>query len=202
MPQPEPSDVEETRRSLLLRVKDIYDQESWRQFVVAYSPIMRRYLHSVGVEAQDAEDVTQEVLESLLRRLPGFDYQPSKGKFRSWLYAVTTNQARRYMRRQRRRVRGTGGTTACSRLLEMPDARAQRHDAWDQQWKQRAFEVACTRVRPQVQPQTWEAFELTAVKSVPPEEAAKRLKISVGQVYVCKSRVLKRLQAAAAEFDG
>lgn len=43
-------------------------------------------------------------------------------------------------------------------------------------------------------PATWDAFWKTAVEDRTPAEAAQQLAISVGAVYIAKSRVLARLR--------
>jgi len=50
------------------------------------------------------------------------------------------------------------------------------------------------RVKGEFQENTWRAFWLTAVESVPVADAAKQLRMSPGAIYVAKSRVLARLK--------
>ena len=50
------------------------------------------------------------------------------------------------------------------------------------------------RVKGEFQENTWRAFWLTAVESVPVGDVAKQLAMSPGAIYVAKSRVLARLK--------
>ena len=43
--------------------------------------------------------------------------------------------------------------------------------------------------------QHWQAFQLTAIKQLKPSAVAEQLQMSVGAVYVAKSRVVARLRA-------
>ena len=71
----------------------------------------------------------------------------------------------------------------------------------EQQWRKRRLEIAMKRVQADVKPSTWEAFKRTVLEHTPPETVAGQLGLTVGNVYVCKSRVLKRLRDTAEEID-
>ncbi|HEV3443267.1 MAG TPA: hypothetical protein VG099_01435, partial [Gemmataceae bacterium] len=49
---------------------------------------------------------------------------------------------------------------------------------------------------------TWQAFWLTAVEGKEPKEAAGALGITVGAVYIAKSRVLARLRKKIEQLQG
>ena len=57
-----------------------------------------------------------------------------------------------------------------------------------------------TQSRPHFTDTTWRAFELVWVEGVPATDAAARLAEPLDRIYVAKSRVLKRLQAAVREL--
>src|SRR4051812_47542074 len=77
-----------TRPSLLLRVRDPHDSESWRNFVTVYGPLVFDHCRRRGLQAADAEDVTQTVFAQLARSLRTFEYRPEVGRFRHWLGTV------------------------------------------------------------------------------------------------------------------
>jgi len=56
-------------------------------------------------------------------------------------------------------------------------------------------------VRGVVDPATWEAFRLTALEGMSGAEAARRLGKQIATVYVLRSNVQKRLQAAVADLE-
>jgi RNA polymerase sigma-70 factor (ECF subfamily) len=58
-----------------------------------------------------------------------------------------------------------------------------------------------TVVRLRVEPQTWEAFQLTAIEGVSGADAAQRLRLSVASVYQAKSRIQKLLQEEVERLD-
>ncbi|GAG05097.1 unnamed protein product, partial [marine sediment metagenome] len=54
--------------------------------------------------------------------------------------------------------------------------------------------------RGEFKPSTWDAFWQCTVKAVPPKTIADRLRMSVGAVYIAKSRVLSRVRQRVREI--
>src|SRR5438105_695845 len=52
--------ISDTRLSLLMRVRDLADGVSWREFHAIYHPLICGYLRSLGLKEHDANDLTQE----------------------------------------------------------------------------------------------------------------------------------------------
>ena len=75
------------------------DTESFNQLVRRWErPIFALAYRTLGRE-EDARDVTQETFLRAFRALPGFKGQ---AKFSSWLYRITLNLCRDWIRRHRR----------------------------------------------------------------------------------------------------
>ena len=85
-----------TSASLLLRIRDPGDSDSWQQFEAVYAPVIRSYCRRRGFQSIDIDDIAQEVMTAVARNIEKFEYQPSKGKFRSWLATVTANKMRNF----------------------------------------------------------------------------------------------------------
>lgn len=81
----------------------------------------------------------------------------------------------------------------------MPDPLASLGPELDERIQSRieAVSRAIDRVRFEVGPENWRAFELTALDGLPGVEAAERLGKSTAAVYVAKCRVLARLRVEA-----
>src|SRR5262249_48200537 len=146
-----------------------------------------------GLQDADAADLMQEVLRAVARAVARLEYDPGRGSFRSWLYTVTRNQLYNFLARQRRQVRGSGDTDAYGGLEGRP---APRDEAglWDRESEQRVFAWAAEQVRGEFQEATWQAFWQTAVEGKGAKEVGAALGMSVGAVYVAKSRALARLR--------
>src|SRR5262249_4610741 len=66
---------------VLLLLRDPSDRQSWGEFVDRYGPKIYGWCRRHGLQDADAEDVTQDVLTQMVRKLRTFGYDPNKGKF-------------------------------------------------------------------------------------------------------------------------
>ena len=74
--------------SLLSRLRtDPTDQKSWNEFVDFYGSKIHTWAVRWGLQASDAQDLTQNVLAALAKQMRRFEYKPG-GRFRSWLKTV------------------------------------------------------------------------------------------------------------------
>jgi len=187
------SDSPTTHVSLLLRLRDSRDSDAWAEFVDVYAPLVYRLARRHGLQDADAADLTQDVLGALHSTLPQFRYDASKGTFRGWLFTVARNFLRRSAQ-DRRRHPPASGTPEAQALLEQQPAPPEEVERWEQEYQQRLFEYAAQRVRGHFRPTTWEAFWRTGVEGHNARDVAQGLGISVGAVYIARTRVLARIR--------
>ncbi len=181
-----------TRPSLLVRLKDTADHEAWRQLVELYAPLVYRFLRRRNLQDADAADLTQEVLRGVASAIDRFEYDPRRGSFRGWLFTVARNKLHTFLERQNRRRRHTEEVD--DERLQQEPAPSDEEELWEQEYRQRLFDWAAEQVRGHFQETTWQAFWRTAVEGQPPREVAALLSLSVGAVYIARSRVLARLK--------
>jgi len=112
-----------TRRSLLSRLKQWDDQESWQDFFNTYWKLIYGVALRAGLSASDAEDVVQETIIAVAKQIPHFRYDPALGSFKSWLLLITRRRINDHLRKEYRRVKAdhsareeTGRTTAVERI--------------------------------------------------------------------------------------
>ena len=191
----------DTRASLLLRIRDAKNQEAWGQFVDLYAPLIYGLARRRGLQDADAADLTQEVFRSVATAIQGLDYDPRHGSFRGWLYTVARNKLSDLVTRRKRDGQGAGGS-GIQMLLDEQPGRETDSEIWDREYEQRVFAWAVEQVRGDYKESTWRAFWLTAVEGKSGEEAAAALGLSVGTVYVAKSRVLARLREQVQLLQG
>src|SRR5262249_27972259 len=89
-----------TRPSLLLRLRDPHDLESWKSFVDVYGPLAYGHCRRRGLRHEDAEDVTQEVFARVGESIRTFEYRPDLGRFRGWLGTIVSNEICRFLQRR------------------------------------------------------------------------------------------------------
>ncbi|MFL5331248.1 MAG: RNA polymerase sigma factor [Gemmataceae bacterium] len=175
------------------------DAAAWREFAERYGTQIFGWCRGRGLQAADAEDVTQTILAKLLVVMRSFTYDPSQS-FRAWLRTVTDNTWRDLMRGSRRDV-----------LASALDVDSSQSEAAARDDLMHRLEVAhdCEllvlaqgRVRLRVEPATWEAFRLTALEQVAANEVAARLGMKVATVYKARSNVQKLLRDEMDYLDG
>ncbi len=77
-----------THTSLLVRLSEGVDPGAWKDFHDRYQELIKGFGRRYGLQAADCEDAAQEVLLALSRSMGDFNYDPAKGKFRSYLKTV------------------------------------------------------------------------------------------------------------------
>lgn len=185
-----------TRPSLLLALRDLQNNEAWEEFVRLYLPLVFHHCLRKGLQEADAADVAQEVLRAVAQEVKDFEYDKTKGMFRGWLHRVTRHKLYKYFARNAR-LPVTASEEALNRLAD--DAPTPEDEAgWEAEYQQRLFEWAAERVKGEFQENTWKAFWLTATENLSVKEVAAQLGISVGAVYIARSRVIARLREEAA----
>jgi RNA polymerase sigma-70 factor (ECF subfamily) len=188
----------ETRRTLLVRVRDVQDGEAWAEFVALYAPLIHAYGRRRGLQEADAADLAQTVLCALARRLPGFAYDAAKGSFRGWLLNATRNELWKLLARQARTPSATGGSDFAQTLARQPDPQDDEQH-WNREHEQQLFQWAAEKVRREFRSSTWDAFWRVAVAGESPAQAATALGLTTGAVYIARSRVVARLRQCVAE---
>jgi RNA polymerase sigma-70 factor (ECF subfamily) len=193
--------IPETRPSLIVRLQDGGDEAAWEEFVATYRPVIVRMATLKGLQHSDAEDLAQKVLLSVAKKIPEWEHDPARAKFRTWLARVVRNATLNSLSRMPA-DRGDGRTTAMLALAGHADPEANDSEIFELEWRREAFRWIADQIREEFQPPTWEAFWLTAVDGISPDEAAKRTGKSIGAVYVSRTRVMQRIQAKLQELTG
>lgn len=190
-----------TRVSLLLRLRDSRDHESWMEFLSLYEPVVYRLLRRNGLQDADAREVMQDLFLAVSRSIDRWDPSKERGSFRGWLARVARNLVINWLKQRGRRAVVTGDSKLHTMLNRLPaDGDAETAD-FDQELRRALFHRAAEKVRREVRPATWEAFWETSVIGTSPAEAARKLGMRAGAVRVAKCRVIARLQATVKELE-
>jgi RNA polymerase sigma-70 factor (ECF subfamily) len=187
------TDAPETRLSLLVRIRDRQDSAAWVDFVAIYAPLVYGLARRHGLQDADAADLTQEVLRAVVSAAAHFAYDPARGTFRGWLFTVARNRIRKLAQERRRQATGTGGAQT-QRVLEDQPAPEAEECQWEREYQEQLFEWAAEKVKPGFRATTWQAFWETAVENRDARTVGDDLGMSVGAVYIARSRVLARIR--------
>ncbi len=182
-----------TRASLLARLGDPSDRAAWQQFVELYGSLVYGFARQRGLQDADAADLTQEVLLAITQKAGRWHYDPRQGSFRGWLYGITRNKIAKFLHRRRGQPIGSGDSDAQQRLAEEPSPEPDLEAVWEREYQQQLFRLAAGQIQKHFAPTTWTAFWRTAVEGAAGAVVAAELGLSVGAVYVARSRVLARL---------
>ncbi len=196
-----------TRRSLLSRLRNWDDRESWRDFYDTYGRLIYHTALKAGLSPEESQDVVQDTILVVARKMPGFKYDPAIGSFKGWLRQITR---RRIDKQLRKRLPGAAASTAPRGLEEsrrtatldrIPDpAGGGFEQQWEADWEQSLRTAALERVKRQIKPKQFQIFDLHVLREWPVEEVASALNVSAVAVYVCKHRVGALLRKELAQL--
>jgi RNA polymerase sigma factor (sigma-70 family) len=200
------TDAMKTRPSLLVRVQNTADQESWREFYDTYSHLVHRFAVQRGLTVAEAKDVVQETFIAVAKAIPRFQYEQSIGSFRSWL--LHTTQWRIYEQFQKRGRNGfdvslNGTGSGGSGLMgKIPDESfAQQEELWDREWRESLIEAALQRVKGHISAKHFQIFDLYVLKEWAVQKVARALNVSVAEVYLAKHRVGKQIKKEIQQLE-
>ena len=195
-----------TRRSLLDRLRDWEDQAGWREFFDTYWKFIYSMAVRSGLSDQEAEDVVQETVMSVAKKMPEFQYDPVRCSFKGWLMHVTRL---RIIDQLRRRApaglpssagsRDSRQTPTVERIAD-PASGEVLEAAWDEEWERNLVDAALERVKLRVKPEHYQIFYLSAVKGLGTGEVARMLQVNVGQVYLVRHRLAKEVKREAGRL--
>lgn len=180
-----------THVSLLARVADSADQRAWAEFCERYGELIRNFAARRGLQAADRDDLMQDVLIALTKALPGFTYDPQRGKFRAYLKTIV-------LRAVQRRFCQSDGAIDLSRIDELTRAASADQDIdaeWEAEWRQYHLRQALERASAEFNRTDLDAFRAYAIDGESADDVARRVGISAESVYQAKSRILRRLSA-------
>jgi RNA polymerase sigma factor (sigma-70 family) len=189
-----PEEFLPTRNSLLTRLKNWDDSEGWKRFFDTYWRLIYRAAIKSGLSDAEAQDVVQETVLSVAKKVTSFKYDPALGSFKGWLMTLTrwriTDQMRKRVRHEPCPPQSLDDLAQTDSLEALPDEQGFNLDAiWDAEWKQNLMKAAVERVKRKVDARQYQLFDLYAIKGWPVADVAKTLGVSEFQVYKAKSRI-------------
>ena len=188
-----------TRSTLLSRIKDDDDQEGWVDFFNIYWKLIYNVARKAGLSDADAQDVVQETILTVNRKIKEFDYDRNKGSFKGWLKVITRSRITDHWRKQSRRAdkpnRRINEDDRSGPDEMIPDPSGfELERIWEQEWQSNLHSMAIDRVRQKISAQQFQIFDCYVLKDWSVEDIKRKLGFSSGQVYMAKYRVGKLLK--------
>ena len=196
-----------TRRTLLSRLRNLDDQESWRTFFDLYWQLLYNVARKSGLDDLGAQEIVQDTVIAVARQMPEFRYDPARGTFRQWLLRITRRRIIDHLRRVYRQP--PRADVAPESLDEdqqhsaaIIDQSASAIDAaWDEEWEKATFEAALAQVRAAVNPRHFQVFDYCVLKEWPASKVAATLNLNAAQVYLAKHRVAQAMKRAVRRIN-
>ena len=186
----------ESRTTLIKRLENTDDPHAWEEFVDLYGATIFTWGKRLGLQDVDAEDLTQEAFRRVVRSLPTYDR--ARGRFRGWLYTIVRNE---FLKWREKKHRNPTVATDSAAWKEATDESASESAAWNDAYETHLLRSALDRLRLRMNPNHWQIFWETEFEERSPQEAAEANQVSVGSVYVVRSRAIARLKEAVAELE-
>ncbi len=178
-----------THATLLARVAAGTDHAAWQEFCDRYGLLIRGFAERQGLQAADCDEVAQESLLALAKAMPNFQYDRSKGKFRSYLKTIVLHEIFRRSRQKHGEVLLGEVDDAVTQAVANPEI----EQIWEAQWRQYHIRQAMSVIEMEFNEKDRAAFEAYALAGREAAEVAAEQAMSVDQIYQAKSRIMKRL---------
>lgn len=187
----------DTSTSLLDCLRQTPDAQAWTRLVDLYTPLVQGWLRRYSVPQHDADDVVQEVLVVVLRKIREFERRPQTGAFRKWLRTITVNCLRDFWRVRKWQPLSSGEDLAAA-LEQLARDDSQLSRMWDEEHDKHVTKQLLEQIKQHFSTQTYQAFTRVALEGATPAQAANELGMTENAVFIAKSRVLRRLREEGA----
>jgi len=191
----------ETRETLIRRLPNAADVEAWEVFVEIYEPLLFRLARGRGMQPADADDFVQEVLAAVVRNIERWVARKDRGSFRAWLFRIAFNLGVNFVTRPKHQRLGSGDSQIARMLEELPAVSVDSSLLFLKEYRRELFRWAAERVREQVSQRQWMAYWLTSVEERSVSEVAAEYGMSVGSIYIARSRITKRIRELIREHE-
>lgn len=200
MPDPtaELPQVSITSSFLLEGLKDPANYAAWGQYVDRYRPMLVAYARRMGLSNADAEDAAQQILVEFSRAYQAGKYDPQRGRLREWLFGIARNQILNLKRRRATRPEVQIADSTGADFIDRAADEREMSAAWDDEWQNAVLRDCLEVVRREVEPRTFQAFELFACEGRAAADVAKQLQMTENAVFGAKRRVLRRARELLA----
>jgi RNA polymerase sigma-70 factor (ECF subfamily) len=201
-----------TRYSLLSRLQNRDDKDSWKDFFDTYWRLIYSIALRSGLTEDEAQDVVQETIICVAKDIDKFKRDRMFGSFKGWLRNLTRWRITDQLRKRKPRAAGKNVSpaeenTRLPETSEIPDpADDGLEKIWDEEWQTNLMDAALERVKRRVKEEHYQMFDLNVIRQWPANKVAKTLEVSVAQVYLAKYRILmlikREVRLLEKQWDG
>ena len=189
-----------TRTTMVRGLRDLEDQKVWNRFFESYWKLIYHSARKAGLDDADAQEVVQETVITVTKKIGGFDYDRRKGSFKGWLMQTTKwkvlDQFRKISRNANRE-----SLDASENIDQIPDELPDLDSFWKKNWQKELFDAALEKTKGEVNPLYFQIYNRLVIKEKKAKEVAKELDVPVSQVYLAKHRVTEAIKKLIDQMD-
>ena len=195
-----------TSWSLVARIKNMGDHESWAEFHEIYRPLIHGVAVKAGLREDEAKDVVQETMAAMAKHIEDFVAEPEHGSFRAWLLQMARWRIKDQLRKRLPVSPGsespTSATARTPTVERVPDEREVDLVALcDVEWKARLREKALKDLQMEVKAEHYQIFHLLTVEQKPVEQVARMVGRNRAQIYLIKHRMANALKKIVRRLE-
>ena len=169
------------------------DERPFQELMARYQPMVWRLCYSYLRNAQDAEDLTQEVFFKVYRSLPQFE---GRSAFKTWLHRVAVNTCQNELRRRNRRPQEAAAELETIAEITVGSQSTER--AYHEKYTRELLATALAQLDPDVS----EILYMKDYEERPYHEIAERFDIGLSAAKMRVQRARLALQVQVRQLAG
>lgn len=186
------NDQYNTRQTLIQRMKENQDNQSWEEFLRIYRPYIHAIVRDMNISEFDADDIAQQVMIKVWRNIGKIEINPGK-RFRSWLSTMTKNCVKDYIRKrvldaERLEKASRDETRLYLNAIRLPDVELIA----EREWGVYVFKLAMERIEGLFTGKAMQVFQLS-LEGMDVAHIAEKMELKENSVYRLKNRVKERI---------
>ena len=193
-----------TRYSLLSRLKNWEDDESWREFFDTYWRLIYAVALKSGLTDAEAQEVVQETIICVAKNIQKFKRDRKLGSFKGWLRNLTHWRIADQLRKRIKVLRNDMAleSQSLSALDEMPGQTMDSAESdWESEWQRNLLKTALEQVKRHVREEQYQLFDLYVIRQWPVDRITQTLNVSATRVYLAKYRITRRLKKEVRRLE-
>lgn len=179
--------ADRTPSSVLLRAKN-NDRDALNRLATLVGPMIYDWLRQWGLQPNDASDLGQEVLLTLVTKLQSFRKEKETDTFRGWLRRIAHNKFIDFVRRKPMVSGGSDVHRLIAQAAVEPDPAALSDET--RLLHRRVVEM----IRQECTEDQWKIFSRVVMDGQVAKDVAEELGTTPNAVYLVKSRILRRIR--------
>ena len=185
------SDPYATRKTLIVRLQNRYDDSAWEEFAMVYSRYIYDIIRRMGISLHDAEDLVQKIMMRLWKRLPELDSNELR-RFRGYLSTITKNMVLNFIRDYKLKAEreNQAGTEQIANYLNSINVSDVEQIA-EREWKVQLTNMAMERLEKKYSKEAMSILNYT-LQGISVEDMKNKTALSNKQVYNLRTRMKER----------